>query len=229
MNESSDSTREPQYNASLKVRDEIGFARMGIMTNQAWHDDPKHVLFTLARYKFVSKMLEGYDSVLEVGCGDAFGTRLVADTVNRVVATDFDEVMLADCRDREDPKFKIEHRAFNALEGPFSEPFQAAYLLDVLEHIEPEQEDLFLGNIAASVEDDGVVIVGMPSLESQEYASSQSKIGHINCKTGAQLKTTMVKHFRNVFHFSMNDEVVHTGFAPMAHYRFALGVCPVRS
>lgn len=29
--------------------------------------------------------------------------------------------------------------------------------------------------------------------------------------------------FRDVFLFSMNDEVVHTGFTPMAHYLFAIG------
>ena len=35
--------------------------------SEAWINDPKHVLFTLSRYKFVSKLLEGYNKVLEVG------------------------------------------------------------------------------------------------------------------------------------------------------------------
>ena len=35
---------------------------------------------------------------------------------------------------------------------------------------------------------------------------------------------TLVSHFfHNVFLFSMNDEVVHTGFTPMAHYLLAIG------
>mgnify|MGYP007028595943 CR=1 FL=1 len=34
------------------------------------------------------------------------------------------------------------------------------------------------------------------------------------------------RFFDNVFLFSMNDEVVHTGFTPMAHYLFALCVGP---
>jgi hypothetical protein len=37
-----------------------------------------------------------------------------------------------------------------------------------------------------------------------------------------ELKKTMQRHFHNVFMFSMNDEVVHTGFHPMAHYLFAV-------
>ena len=62
----------------------------------------------------------------------------------------------------------------------------------------------------------------MPSLESQEYASPQSKAGHVNCKSGNDLKKTLEKHFKNVFVFSMNDEVIHTGYYPMAHYLLAL-------
>jgi hypothetical protein len=34
----------------------------------------------------------------------------------------------------------------------------------------------------------------------------------------------MERHFRTVFIFSMNDEVVHTGFSPMAHYLLAVAV-----
>jgi hypothetical protein len=32
----------------------------------------------------------------------------------------------------------------------------------------------------------------------------------------------MEDYFHNVFVFSMNDEVVHTGYYPMAHYLFAV-------
>ena len=62
----------------------------------------------------------------------------------------------------------------------------------------------------------------MPSLESQKYASEPSKIGHVNCKTAAQLKSLSEVYFNNVFIFSMNDEVLHTGFHPMSHYLFSL-------
>ena len=83
----------------------------------------------------------------------------------------------------------------------------------MLEHIAPESEDRFIGNIVASLVPDGVAIFGMPSLESQVYASKQSKEGHVNCKTGSALRETLRRHFTHVFLFSMNDEVVHTGFS----------------
>ena len=88
--------------------------------------------------------------------------------------------------------------------------------------VDVSDEDAFIGNMAASLTDNGVCLVGSPSLESQTYASPPSKAGHVNCKTGPQLKELMERFFHNVFVFSMNDEVVHTGFYPMAHYLFAL-------
>lgn len=69
---------------------------------------------------------------------------------------------------------------------------------------------------------EGVCIIGSPSIQSQAYASPPSKAGHVNCKSGPELKATMQRFFHNVFIFSMNDEVVHTGFYPMAHYLWAL-------
>ena len=66
------------------------------------------------------------------------------------------------------------------------------------------------------------VICGMPSLESQPYASELSRAGHVNCKTEEQLRQTLGKFFRNVLLFGMNDETLHTGFGPMCHYRLAI-------
>ena len=66
----------------------------------------------------------------------------------------------------------------------------------------------------------------MPSLESQKYASKESKQGHVNCKSGEQLRKTLNKYFWNTFIFSMNDEVVHTGYFPMSHYLFGIACNP---
>jgi len=77
-------TREPQYNLCLEVARTIGLQRFGIMANQAWYDDPRRLAFTFSRYKFVSKMLSGKAHVLEVGCADAFGTRIVMQEVRAI-------------------------------------------------------------------------------------------------------------------------------------------------
>ena len=60
-------------------------------------------------------------------------------------------------------------------------------------------------NICTSLNEFGIAVIGTPSLESQQYASPASKEGHVNCKSAVDLRTTLLRHFRQVFVFSMND------------------------
>jgi 2-polyprenyl-3-methyl-5-hydroxy-6-metoxy-1,4-benzoquinol methylase len=227
-----DKTREPQYQAALDIADVDGVSRLGLMTNQVWHDDPRRLAILLARYKFVAKMLSGAADVMEVGCADAFGTRIVQQEVGHVTAIDFDPVFIADVEARRAPAWPLTTGVHDMLSGPFPGEtpgrFDGVYSLDVVEHIDRKDEDVFVGNLAGSLNDEGTLIIGSPSLASQAYASPASKEGHINCKTAENLKALLKAHFANVFVFSMNDEVVHTGFYQMAHYYFALCCGPKR-
>jgi hypothetical protein len=72
-----DKTVEPQYEVMLRARDKHGISEFGLMANESSNEDPTRTLFTLARHKFVAKMLEGRARVLEVSCADTFVTRLV--------------------------------------------------------------------------------------------------------------------------------------------------------
>jgi hypothetical protein len=218
----SHATREPQYERLLEVRQEVGVSSLGLMTNQVWHEDPRRLAFILARYKFVAKMLSGSRTVAEIGCGDAFGTRIVQQEVDTVTVYDFDPIFIRDIRRRQSAKWPLSAQLHDILERPLPHQYDAVYTLDVIEHIPPAKEDVFISNLSASLADHGVLIIGSPSLESQAYASAQSKIGHVNCKSGRALKLLLERYFYTIFLFSMNDEVVHTGFYPMAHYLFAL-------
>lgn len=215
-------TKEPQYSMLYDTIEKHGITKFGVMVNESWNEDPRRTVFTLARYKFVAKMLTGRSRVLEIGCADAFGTRLVQQTVEHVTAVDLDPVFIEDVHARMNPSWPMEAFVHDMLEGPVPGRYDAIYSLDVLEHILPENEDVFLKNALASLDEHGAMIVGMPSLESQTYAGPQSRLGHVNCKSGKDLKALLERYFHNVFVFSMNDEIVHTGFYPMAHYLMAL-------
>ena len=214
--------REHQYDEISTLEEEVRVASLGRMRNFDWHNDPRRLLFTLARYKFVSKMFDGYETVLEIGCGDAFATRIVQQTVKKVTATDFDPIFIEEIHDRRQHKWELDAHVHNMVLEPTKQSFDGIFSLDVLEHVQQSDEDAFLKNTCLSLKSHGALIIGMPSLESQTYASEGSKIGHVNCKTGTNLRDLMKKYFHSVFMFSMNDEVVHTGFFPMAHYLFAV-------
>ena len=197
-------TSEPQYQPLLEIQSEIGLASLGLMSNQVWHEDPRRLAFVLARYKFVSKILEAKQNVLEVGCGDAFASRIVQQSVGRLTVSDFDPLFIEDVqvRNSEGP-WTLNAVLHDMLAMPMSEEFDGIYLMDVIEHINPEDEATFLSNLTQSVTSTGVVVLGAPSLESQTYASKQSKEGHVNCKSGKDFKKTLETYFENVFLFSI--------------------------
>jgi 2-polyprenyl-3-methyl-5-hydroxy-6-metoxy-1,4-benzoquinol methylase len=216
-------TRERQYNRLLDVAESQGRTELGLMMNQAWQDDPKRLTFTFARYKFAARMLSGCKNVLEVGCGDAFPSRIVQQEVGRLTVTDFDPIFIQEATRRSAPGWELAGAfVHDMLSGPPQGNYDGMYALDVLEHIRSEDEDVFLANMTAALEPSGTLIIGMPSLESQPYASPLSKEGHVNCKSQPVLKQTMQGHFKNVYMFCMNDEVLHVGYHKMAHYILAL-------
>jgi len=178
---------------------------------ETFRRDPQHAAFWFSRYKFVSRILAGHPRVLEVGAGNGFPGAMVRQTVGLLVQTDIW------------PRKGNSIERWNPVEGPYRKgKFTGAYALDVLEHIEARDEDAFLENIGACLEPHGTLIIGMPSLESQAYASKESRQEHRNCKTEQGLRELMQRHFSCVYLFGMNDEVLHTGFHAFCHYRIAL-------
>ena len=188
---------------------------MGLMTSYRWAHEPSGLLFMLARYKFIRRMLDGYDRILEVGCGDGCGARLVSQVVGKLTCIDIDAAMIESAQ-KCHGRFGIDFKCTDEIEDA-----DAIYSLDVMEHIEHEESKRWLGLLAAHAP---VVIVGTPSLEAQPYASQLSRENHINCLHGADLKRLMKEHFRHVFMFAANDEMVHTGNFNMAHYNIAMGI-----
>jgi predicted SAM-dependent methyltransferase len=184
---------------------------IGAMHAASFVSDPKHLGFVLRRYHFVARMLQGASLVLEVGCGDGTGAQIVKQVVGEWIGIDIDPIGSG--------------VRWDIARGPFwTDPIEAVYALDVLEHIPKDKEDIALSNMRKKLKPFGTCIIGMPSKESQPYASALSKQHHVNCKTEGDLRTTMERHYHAVFMFGLNDYTLHDGYGPMCHYRFAVCV-----
>jgi len=109
---------------------------------------------------------------------------------------DFDPLFVDDIRQRRSERWPVEAHFHDILEAPLPNLHDGIYSLDVIEHIPRINEHLYLRNLRASLTDDGVLIIGSPSLESQSYASPPSKAGHVNCKSGEELRALLRKLFR---------------------------------
>lgn len=214
----------------LQFRDEREFRGsvddfIGPVTSRMLTEDPVYFSIYLARYKFVSRILQETPSIAEVGCGDGYGTFLLSQSGNNVEAFDIDAVMLEDCRRR---MSRVKNLAFTnhdfALNRPESRAgsFDALVMVDVLEHIHAAEEHPFISNAASLLRSDGLAIFGTPNINASKWASENSRLTHVNLKSATTLRALLKPHFEKVLLLGQNDEVVHTGFFGMCHYLWAI-------
>ncbi len=194
----------------------------GDVISYQFRHSPRRILFAMSYYKFAAKMIGKKQRVLEVGCGEGLGTWLLAKECGQAKGLDFDQEAILKAQEnwRED---NLCFECADFLSSNTKERYGGVVSLDVIEHIRPDHASDFLNRMAEVLDPYGVAIVGTPNITSDRYASEVTRKGHINLYNHQRLEDEMRKHFSQVFMFAANDEVIHTGFFPMAHYLIALG------
>jgi 2-polyprenyl-3-methyl-5-hydroxy-6-metoxy-1,4-benzoquinol methylase len=187
-----------------------------------FHHSPRRMLHYLSYYKFAAKLIGCNKKVLDVGCSEGLGTWLVAKECGYAKGIDFDVEAIETAKRNfcqcENIYFGIED-IFNYSDET---KWDAIINFDVIEHIIPENSNAYLSKLQSLISSEGIVILGTPSKISQQFASKVSKKGHINIYDHATFKTQLEQYFHHVFIFAANDEVVHTGFLPLANYYIAV-------
>ena len=198
--------------------------RLGEWSSYSMLNDPRHLCFTLSRYKFAAKMLEGRRNCLEVGPGDGIGLPILAQAVGNVYAVDWDSRLVTGNILRLKEIKNIEHLCYdlNQEDMPLAN-MDAALTIDVIEHIDPDNEDQFMRHILKTLHPDAILITGTPNLSAAKYASPRSNAQHINLKSHDTLREMTEKYCINTFNFGQNDDVVHCGYGPMCHYIWSIG------
>ena len=199
---------------------------LGKYASQIYLDDPIALSFKTSRYKFCSKILISKKNILEVGCGDAFGSSIVAQFSESMTCTDINTPLLNDNKKRLKIKKNMHFQYHDFRDHSFPKNFDGCLMIDVIEHIFPKEQDKFMKNICSSLEADAICIIGTPNITSNKYASKYSKMAHVNMKNHKSLSVIGNKYFKNHLIFGMNDEVVHTGFYNMSHFLWLVGISP---
>lgn len=196
--------------------------QLGRYASYWFHKTPRRMLHSLSYYKFAVKIIGSKKRVLDVGCNEGLGTYVLAKECGFARGIDFDEEAL------EVAKANFSEKNIEFFWGDFlsmvpSEKWDAITSFDVIEHIYPENVSSFWEAIVTNLSSEGIFVIGTPSLISQQFASEISKKGHVNVYTAERLEMEMRKYFTHVFLFAAHDEVVHTGYLPLAHYFIAVG------
>ncbi len=201
--------------------------QIGSNSTEWFRKDPRAMAYTASKYLTVAKLLLGQRKVLEIGCGDGFGLPIVAQHVKELMALELNTALAFEARSYAGDRCGVMFGDWldpNMIEVPGA--YSAIYCLDVLEHIDPMRERDFLLRVVAHLGNDGVFICGMPTLNSQEYATDYGKQGHINCQTPGQIVATLKDHFAHVFDFGLTDGHINVGYWPMRQYQLNLCTGP---
>ncbi len=186
-----------------------------------FHHTPRRLLHMMSYYKFASKMIGAGKTVLDVGCQEGLGTWLLASECGRATGIDSDsEAIQAGKKNWKGANISFRCVDFLKMKPA---PYGAIVCFDTVEHILPRNTGKFFKKIPACLSHDGIAVIGTPNITSSKYASEVTRQGHVNLYSGERLEAEMKKHFHHVFMFAANDEMVHTGFLPMAQYLIAIG------
>jgi 2-polyprenyl-3-methyl-5-hydroxy-6-metoxy-1,4-benzoquinol methylase len=206
-----------QFGQHLKVDKEF---KVGPHYSYQCYHTPRHILFTLARYKFASKLIGKGKSIIEFGCSEGFGTHFLSEFASEVVGVDFDEDAIAFAQ-KNYANEKLRFVTGNFLEKNQG-TFDAAVSFDVIEHIRPENEDEFCRGIVRQLKPPGICFVGTPNILTQQYSNERTRATHINMYSAERLQLLFEKYFHNVFMFTQSDEMILTGFTPTTNYLLAM-------
>lgn len=207
----------------LHVRKMLGNEKIELGRHWSYNlfNDPKRLAFVLSRYKFAAKMACHDARVLELGCSEGIGAPILSEFAKSYTGVDFDSTATNTARTNwESDKC---HFIEDDFLGKSYGEFDALVSMDVIEHIHTEYENLYIETIAKNLCEEGVCVIGTPNITSDCHASPASRAGHVNLFDGERLKNLFSSIFHNVFLFGVNDEVVHTGYSPMAHFLVVLG------
>jgi len=196
----------------------------GPWTSFSLLNDAKHMCFVLSRYKFCARILEDKDCILEIGCGDGFGTPIVAQNRKYILAIDQDDRLIEGNKKRLKDLKNLQFQKLDICKTIPEKVFDGIFSIDVIEHLDPQLEKIFMDHSCRCLNKNGIYIIGTPNITAKRYATPRSRIQHINLKSYSTLHDLLSQYFENLLMFSMNDEVIHTGYGPMAHYLFGIGI-----
>lgn len=195
---------------------------LGKYASYWFYRSPRRMLHSLSYYKFAAKLIGKNRRVLDVGCNEGLGTWVLSKECGYAKGLDFDKEAIGIAKSNFSND-AVDFTTEDILSNKDFEKWDAIVNFDVIEHIYSSDIDMFFNQIKEKMKKEGLFILGTPSLISQRFASEISKKGHVNIYSPERLEEEMKKHFKFVFLFAANDEVVHTGFLPLAHYLIAVG------
>ena len=189
-----------------------------------FNESPLDFFIILARYKFGTRFIKKTHKVIDVGCGHGLGSVFLSKYANEIIGVDLDKDLVETNNSNYKKIKNLQFKEFDLLKPSksFANKFDVVVSMDVIEHFKKNKLGTVVDSYYNLLNSDGFAIIGTPNIASRPYASQRRLDTHEFEFTRDEFEKTLSKKFKNVFIFSMTDEVVSTSFPNMAWYFVAI-------
>ena len=189
-----------------------------------FNESPLDFFILLARYKFAIRFIKKTNKVIDVGCGHGLGSVFLSKYANLIIGADQDKELVNKNASNYKKIKNLQFKHFDLLKPSksFFNKFDMVISMDVIEHFNKSKMGTVVDSYYNLLNSDGFAIIGTPNIASRPYASQRRIDTHEFEFTRDEFEKTLLKKFKNVFIFSMTDEVVSTSFPNMAWYLMAI-------
>ena len=189
-----------------------------------FNESPLDFFILLARYKFAIRFIKKTNKVIDVGCGHGLGSVFLSKYANLIIGADQDKELVNKNASNYKKIKNLQFKHFDLLKPSksFFNKFDVVISMDVIEHFNKSKMGTVVDSYYNLLNSDGFAIIGTPNIASRPYASQRRIDTHEFEFTRDEFEKTLLKKFKNVFIFSMTDEVVSTSFPNMAWYLMAI-------
>ncbi|MCX5694980.1 MAG: methyltransferase domain-containing protein [Candidatus Omnitrophica bacterium] len=152
-------------------------------------------------YRFVKDYVKNL-RVLDIGCGEGYGTYFLADFAKEAVGVDYDSKIIEYAKNKY-KKVNLSFYEFNAANlGNFVKDFDLFTCFQVIEHIPEEKE--FLKNIAEAMPENGIFICSTPNkLDASPHSEKPLNKFHLKEYYFHEFKALLSGYFKTVDVFGL--------------------------
>lgn len=201
---------------------------LGPSASEQWLDAPEHLAFVLARYRAAAGLIGGARTVLELGCGEGIGSRILARGRSLYHGIDHDEAALGHARRlaAERPCSLLHYAPADVRAPGAGRGWDAVVALDVIEHLDRAGGARMVEAARRALASTGVLVVGTPSARFDGLASARSRAEHVLTYEHEALLALVGRSFGVVQSFGMQDTGLHLGHPDARHYLLMVGIAP---
>ena len=150
------------------------------------------------RYLYATQFAAG-KAVLDVACGEGYGSRLLAETAARVIGVDSDPEAVREAASRY-PRPNLEFRtgSVERLPPEGEHLFDLVVSFETIEHVWADQQRAFLGEVRRVLRPGGRFIVSTPNKAIYHDESHEDNPFHLKELYFDEFQKLLAQHFRSV-------------------------------